>query len=643
LKKTILIFIVILLAILYYLGAFTHRETLPLSKDFFSIGASIPKEQILDPKEMGWMKSRSSEQKSFSLTQKELEQIYQMKLDKGVKNLTAVSLYLVRESKQARNKGNLERAAELVTYADKLSPDLPDPCFELAWIRWRQNPLRLHEVFSEILKGQLRRFHSYPGVLSFFYHIFYILSNAILTAFIIYGIVILVKYISLYFYDIRKNLTQELRSLLINGVKIFVLFIPFFLRLDILWAILFWSILLWGYVPNRERQLILVFLIVLTYLPFFLRTSSSFLNSEGPEIILEMDEANHGNWDKGTEERLKAWLLTHPDDPEVLFTLGLMEKRQGHYAQAQEYYRRTIDHHPRFSKAFSNLGNVYLAQKQVPLAITSYQQAIELDPGNAAYHYNLYRAYSQETFLSGKIDKAFQKARQIDPGLVDYYSLIDSPNMNRLVIDVPLSIQTLWRRFLNQLIGKEGILYRLFRAWFDKVPSAIPFLAPIVFLAYLIGMSRYTRAKRFLTRCPMCGSPTYRFYLGSTEQEFVCFNCYRLFIQKEKLHPKIMEKKSIQAKAFQKQDHFIGKFLSFIFIGFGDLWRGHPLKGLLLLSVFFIFILRFIFWNGLIPDITLERFSSWWSLLFWGGFFLLFYFLCFRQIQKQKPQFEIEK
>ena len=43
---------------------------------------------------------------------------------------------------------------------------------------------------------------------------FYILSNAILMTFIIFGIVVMIKYFPLYFYDIRKNLTQEISRLL---------------------------------------------------------------------------------------------------------------------------------------------------------------------------------------------------------------------------------------------------------------------------------------------------------------------------------------------------------------------------------------------------------------------------------------------
>ncbi len=633
-----------MVTLFYYLGFLTKRETIPLSKEFFSAESSASGEQALHLKGLGWIQSKIAARKPLSLDKKELEQIYQLKLDKGIRNISTLSFLLTRQAKQARENKDLSRAIELATYASKLSPDLPHPYFELARSRFQNNPFQLGEVLPEILKGYRAKFRNYPASLNFFYNIFYIVSNAILMAFIIFGIIVLWKHFSLYFYDIRKNLTQEVSSLLINGLKVFVLFIPFFLRLDLAWAILFWAILLWGYVPPRERQFIVLFLIILVYLPFFLRTSSSFLNGPDTEIILEMNEANHENWDKGTEEKLRTWVSSRSDDPAILFTLGLVEKKQGRYAQAEDFYRKAIERDPNLSDAYSNLGNVYLAQKQIPLAIASYQRAIEINPEKGSYYYNLYRAYSQETFLSGRSDKAFQKARQLDPELVQYYSTIEPTNLNRLVIDEVLTFQALWSRFLNQYIGKEGLLYRLFKAWFEGIPSAIPFLAPLLFLAFLIGMIRYSKSKRFLTRCPMCGSPTHRFYLGiweTLEQEFVCFNCYRLFVQKEKLHPKITEKKSSQANAFQKQNWFTGKFLSYFLVGFGDLWRGNTLKGLLLLTLFFVFILRFIFWSGILPESALQSPFSWGGFFFWGGLFCLFYLLSYRQFHRQKPEFEI--
>jgi hypothetical protein len=217
---------------------------------------------------------------------------------------------------------------------------------------------------------------------------------------------------------------------------------------------------------------------------------------------------------------------------------------------------------------------------------------------------------------------------------------IDSPHPNRLMIDMVLTDQRFWKRFVDQFIGREGFLFRLFKAWFERIPSRIPLLTPILFLGFLIGMARYCRAKRFLTRCPMCGSPTHRFYLGTSDQEFICFNCYRIFIQKEKLHPRIVEKKTFQVRQFQKQDHSVTRFLSFFFVGFGYLWREQVLRGLIFLFIFFIFILRFVYWNGVIPSSLPQLPFTVWKWIFWGGFFAVFYILSIRLLYRLKPKFE---
>ena len=631
-KKGIVILIILILSLLYYTGALTKGETLPFSKEFFSVESPASADRTWDIK------------KGASLSRKELDQLYESKLDKGIRNVPTLSFLLIRESEQARKKGDSDQAVRLALYSIKFSPDLPQPCFELARALWHQNPFQLPKILPEVFKGEVIQFRYYPTSVKLLYNMFYILSNAILMAFIIFGIIVMIKYFPLYFYDIRKNLTQEISRLLINSLKIFILFIPFLFRLDMLWAIFFWCVLLWGYVTKREKQFILVFLIVLVYLPFFLRSSSSFLDSPSSDVIMEMNEASHEDWRRATEEKLRTWLVNHPSDPEVLFSLGLIQKRQGSYSEAEEFYRRAIQQDPKFSEAFSNLGNVYLGKKQTSSAIASYQQATDLNPNQGAYYYNLYRAYSQETFLSGKTDKAFQRARQLAPELVDYYTNIDMPNrpanLNRLVIDEVITPGRLWNRFLDNFIGKEGFLFRLFKAWFERIPSRVPFLAPILFLGFLIGVSRYSRTKRFLTRCPMCGSPTYRFYLGTSNQEFICFNCYRIFIQKEKLHPKIVEKKSLQVLHFQRESYFVGRFLSFFLVGFGYLWREQVLKGIIFLFIFFIFILRFVYWNGVIPSPIPQLSTTFWRWVFWGGFFLIFYILSVRHFYRLKPEFE---
>ncbi len=629
-KRAILILLIFLFSFLYYMGFLTKRDTLPFTKDFFSIESPSTTERVWELKKIS------------GVSKIELDQLYQLKLDKGIWNLPILSSVLNREADQARKKGDFQQAIEFANASIKFSPDLPQPYFELAKILWHQNHFQLNSILSVFFKGQIAQFRYYPSALNFFYDIFYILSNAFLLTFMIFGIVVVIKYLPLYFYDIRKHFTQEIPSLLTRGLKVFFLFIPFLLRLDLLWSILFWSILLWGYVTKREKQFLFVFLIVLVYLPFFLRSSSSFLDSSSFDLTLRMHQANNEDWDRTLRDKLQAWLLTHPDDTEVLFTLGLIEKRQGRYSQAEDFYKKAIQQDPKFSDAFSNLGNVYLAQKQIPLAITSYQQAADLNPDKGAYYYNLYRAYSKETFLSGKPDIVFQKARQLAPTLVDYYSEIDSPHINRQVIDEILTTKKLWRRFLTQFVEREGLSFWFFKGWFEKIPSRVPLLLPLVFLGFLIGMSSYGQTKRFLTRCPICGIPTYRLHAGTLKNEFICFNCYRIFIQKEKLHPKVTEKKSLQVEEFQKLNQSIAKLLSFFFVGFGYLWKWHFVKGFIFLLIFFIFILRFIYWNGVIPSSIAQTSPNLLRIILWEGLFLIFYLLSLRQIYRLKPSFEIE-
>lgn len=630
-KKAILILLIIIFTLFYYSGFLTKRDTLPISKDFFSFETPVNIDRT-------WLiKKKSPPDK------KELERLYQTKIERGFRNIPLISFYLIRESRQAIKNGESDLAIELSNYSIKFSPDLYQPYLELAQAYWNKSPFLVHKYVYSALRAIKVKISYYPEALKFFYNLFYILSNAILISFIIWGVVIVVKYIPLYFYDIRRNLSNEIPKILINGLKIICLFIPFLLRLDLLWAILFWGILFWGFINYKERRFIVFSLILLVYVPFFLRSSASFLSSTNSEILLGLSQTNYEGWDGSVETKLIEWINKNINDPEVLFSLGLLEKRKGHYYQAEEFYKKAIKYDPQMDEAYSNLGNVYLIQGLIDAAISSYQQAINLNPEKGKYYYNLYKAYSQETFISQKIDKAFQKARQLDPKFVDLYSRIDSPDMHKIGIDELLTSKRLWNRLFDQFIGKEGLLFWLFKAWFERIPSRINFLIPILFLIFIIGMSRYSRAKKFLTQCPMCGSPTYRLYLGSSSEEFICFNCYRIFIQKEKLHPKIMEKKYGQVNEFQRQNRFIGRFNSIFFAGFDYLWRGQYLKGFISIFVFFIFILKFIYWNGVIGLSFSLPYANMFGIIIWVVLFILFYIFMLLKIIKLEPVTNIKR
>ena len=640
-KKAALILAILIFSILFYMGVITRKETLPFSKEFFSIETPPAADLSFDIRGLWASRGRLPGQKVPTLTNKELDQFEQMKLDRGLRNLPILSFYLIREAAQAREGGDHDLSVRLATYSIKFSPDLSQPHFELAKAQWHQSPFQVGKILSSFFDGVSALPSDFSNSLAFSYNTFYILANALLLTFMLFGIVVLIKYFPLYVYDIRKNVAQEVSKVLVNSLWIFVLFIPFFLRLDLLWAILYWGILLWGYVSKKERQFLLAFLILTVYLPFALRSASSFLDSPSADMLLEMNRVNYENWDGTSEKKVQSWVEAYPDDPDILFTAGLMEKRLGRYDRAEKLYESAILKDPNFSDAYSNLGNVHMARKDTDRAIASYEKAVSMNPTNATYYYNLYRAYSQQTLLSAKNEVAFQKARQLNPKLIDAYLSVDAPktNVNRFLIDVGLSPGRLWKRVRFHLVGREGFLFHLFRAWFEKIPSRVSFLLPVFFLVFLIGKSRHGKSRRFMTRCPMCGSATYRFYLGAAARDFICFNCHRIFVQKEKLHPKIVEKKSIQVGEFQKESGYIGRFISHFIVGFGYLWRGNFISGLLLTFLFFIFVMRFAYWNGVITLSWIRSSPTFMSWIVWGGLFLLLYVICLRRIYRLKAKF----
>jgi tetratricopeptide (TPR) repeat protein len=643
LLKAVVILSVSIFCLLYYLGVLTQRKPLPLSKEFFSVELSSTADRAIELLAGGTFKGKPLDPATLAASATELDQVFQWKADQGIRNIPILSALLTHLSSQARHQGNSDQAIQLATQAARFSPDLPQPYFELARARWSRDRFRPHQALPDFMRGISAQLKYFPSSLQMFYNGFFIVSNALLMTFILFAIMVLAKYLPLYFYDIQKNLTQQISQLVLHSFRIFFLFIPIILRLDLVWALLFWGVLLWGYVSKRERQLLFFFFIVLIYVPFFIRSFSAFLNGPSSDVILEIHRANYEDPNPEIGQRLGAWLNHQPGDAEALFTLGLLEKRQGRYAEAEKYYQKAIQANPEFSEAYSNLGNLLMARRDYPGAVAAYEKAIGFDPNRAAYHYNLYRAYSQQTFLSGKADAAFRRARQLDPELIDQYSSIDSGrttlSINRLVIDEMLETPRLWERFFEVYIGREGWLFRFFKAWFERIPSRVAFLVPVLFLGFMIGMSRYGRAKRFLTRCPMCGSPTHRFYLGASDQEFICFNCYRIFVQREKLHPKIVEKKSLQVQSFQKESHFISRFLSAFLVGFGQLWKGYFCGGLFLAFLFFIILLRFIYWEGIVKLPFVPSPPAQGSLVFWGVLFLLIYGLTLWQSYRLRPRF----
>ena len=556
-----------------------------------------------------------------------LEAIYQAQLDRGMKNSPLLSLLLVRESLRALNRNETEEAKSLCEYAQKYAPDYPDVYFTMGKIYWSESKGQIITVLREYSKGMCAILRNFNILFFKSLNLVYFLSRALLLTFVTFAVVVGVKYFSIYLYDVKREFDLTPTGLLTSLARVFAFAVPLLLHIDALWTLLYWIILMWGYLAHREKQMVVVFLLVLVYVPFAQDQTAVFLDRSDPTRLMSLYQANYGNWDVDTERRLKTWSREDPEEAEILFTLGLLNKREGSYKEAEMYYREALRVDPDWSECISNLGNVYLITGRLEEAITEYKRAISLAPKKGSFYFNLHRAFSRESVLSSdKVGQALERANELDPRLVAFHTKIYSENDNRSIIDDVLSIGRLWNRGLDSFQEGSRLPESVLKAWMRRVSDTLSFACPALLLAVLLVFVLFSSRGNYRKRCPMCGTPSVKFFARKIQGDKVCFGCNRMFVKKDSIDPKMKEKRMRQIEKYGRRKVVMQTVFSLIIPGGAHLWRDQSIKGAVFVFLTFVLVLKFVSWNGVIgAPMALGSSPGFWTRLGFIVFFFLYY------------------
>jgi tetratricopeptide (TPR) repeat protein len=110
---------------------------------------------------------------------------------------------------------------------------------------------------------------------------------------------------------------------------------------------------------------------------------------------------------KTQKKKLETYLKTHPGDPDVVFTLGLIKKRWGSLEEANRYYTALLNRNPSAGIVINNLSNVFFAQGKLEQSEAAYKSAIRTDNNRASVNNNLYRTYIElYKFLEARKEKS---------------------------------------------------------------------------------------------------------------------------------------------------------------------------------------------------------------------------------------------
>lgn len=589
--------------------------------------------------------------------EQQLEEIITLKLNKGIMNLWEYALLLAREGIKLQDKN---KAMKLGEFSQRMAPDLPYVYFYAGQTIWAKERWKVYQTLEKYFEGIKAYTRNVPLASGQGLNLLYLLGLGALLAVLAFCLLVFLKRLPIYIHALKEELRGG-RDEIIRGIgRIFLLFVPFLLQLNIIWCGLFWCLILWKYLTRGEKVVVVVSLFLVTYIS---PVGKALLNfAGGPEVqtVFDLYETTYGEREPKAMERLQLRTTGHPKDRDVLFTLGLAFKREGNYRDARQYYQKVMRFNPSDHDVISNLGNLYLALDEPENAIRLYQQAIKGNPHNGVYYFNLSKALPQKSMLLlHDADTNFQKAKELSPKVISSHFEIDSPHPNRNVIDEVIPVEHLLRRLFNEFWRGTGSSFFLpwiskqevqTSVWLRDLSPRFPFICPLVFfiLILLIVVSYGGKGRLGWWRCSLCGLISTQTYARKEERKKICIRCFRI-LQGKEMNQELKETKLKAIKVFQRRRGFYEGLIPILLPGGGHVWKGYNLRGLFFLWIFFVFLGKFYHWKGIVPSAI-----PWASYgMNWGGLviivaFVIFYLLVLKGVYKKKglevlePPFSLE-
>jgi len=517
-----------------------------------------------------------------------LQLFYQQQLDSGVRNFIPFSLMLITTSRQLLAKGDSTAATICARYAALCSPDFPAAVMNRSYVSWRENPLMIHRLVAGLVFSFKRKFYNLDDCAYFAFKQLTVLGAALMITIAGIGCISIVRNCRLFVHDIRHVLPEVLPSHASIAFVILLSILPLLLGLSCLWLFPYWLMLFWSYHNVRERALIGIAVMVFVFiLPLLAVGSSYFLAIPQSDILQQIWQANYGYYTKQDIEKFELQIYRNPDDYDLLFSAGLINKREQNYTTALRYYDRLLKRNPRDYKVCTNAGNVYFAMGQWDMAVEKYKAAIASAPDRcAAAFFNLARAYQQK-FLFKDAEQSLADAKRLDSSLIEIYLDIYSENYNRLLIDETIPRLALWQRGLGDFFEQGRLINStwnmFFSGWLHLPYGTLAVLALLLFnLIFSVNDT-----VRIAAICTLCGRVMCPRCQRNIAADILCFQCQNFLKKQDQLSYKQKEAKKIQIHAYIRSLKSWALSFGFLFPGMAHVWKGRLVLGAMFSCIFF--------------------------------------------------------
>jgi tetratricopeptide (TPR) repeat protein len=518
----------------------------------------------------------------------------------GIENLRAFASAEVRDSARALAAHLQVDAVAHAELAAKLAPGLPEAHLQLARARFAREPSRPAAALGDLRRAVAAAARDPWTARALAADLAVALAAGLLAAGAAAVAVMLVWRLPLFLHDFH-DLPLVRAATPVQGalLALALLALPLALGLGPAGAIAAASAAAWLYLRRAERAVVTAVLLLVAAAPFAAGHAARAA-SFGGTIAEEVWEVEHDEGEAAVARlaaRSEGGALPAP----ALAALGAHAKRRGDLDAAKRWYDRAIEAGGPSPEILVNLGNVHLLRGDPDAAKAAWLDAADRAGGSletlAAAHYNLSKLYVRQAALE-QAQEARRRASQVAPELMERRASEDDFRANRYLVDVPVPAAA-YRALAAGDAAPAAVEAAVRARLAGALPEHLWPWAPLALVALLWFAAAVEPRLRASRRCEKCGRPACARCDGASG--LLCGQCVNVYVKKGVVDAPDRAAKEREVRRHARSARFVARAAAVIGGGAGHVVRGEPVKGFLLLAVFFFAAFLAVFHRGLLP------------------------------------------
>lgn len=527
-----------------------------------------------------------------------LAQLIELKNKNSIPGLPEFAEAAVQEGNRKMEKRHPQEALSYYRASSALDPSFADAYYGQARAFFAQGFRQYRHGVTAAILGFAAPRTSFRGKIYLYSKLILIALIAIMASAAIYALILFLKYNRLLRHDAEEKFGPRLEPPAASFLVWILLTLPVLLFLGPLWLVPLWLAVFAPYGRKKERLFAILFLIIFVVAFPLYRGIAKYADASSDPLLASYINAISAGPNPKVVSDFERYVREHPKDRDARIMLAYLYKKNEMFEEAAEVLQRMMLDSPEDSRAPNNLAVICFKQDETEYAVRLTQKALQLNPRNAIYKYNL-STMLRAKFNFAQAQKLIDEAKAADPSLFKN----GDPAPPQTLLDVFPSADFVRKKIENRV----GDPRQLFVSPFSIVAGVL----------LLIGLILCLRVHHdsHAHRCVRCGHAFCRKCQAMDRSYGFCIQCLHIFVKKDGVSPLSRKTKMSQINRYSKNQRWLRLISTILVPGSSDVYDQHVVKGIFTMVLWFLCLTVAIFALRFAPLSTYESTENAWPVV----------------------------